>query len=68
MVIEIIVNGETQEAEAAITLGELIRKLGFHPESVAALVNDAIIERDRVEEVCLESGDAIELVRFVSGG
>lgn len=66
--IEITVNGEAQQVEAAVTLADLIRTLGFHPQSVAALINDKIVERNQVEEVCLEPDDAVELVRFVSGG
>ena len=65
---EITVNGESHQAAKAITLGELIRKLGFNPQAVAALVNDAVVERNQVESMCLEPGDAVELVRFVSGG
>lgn len=65
---EITVNGEVQQAEPGISLGGLVRTLGLDPRTMAALVNDAIVERDQFDEVCLEPGNAVELVRFVPGG
>ena len=68
MTITFTVNGETLEAEAGITLVELIAQLGLHPESLAALVNDEIVERGSFAEKILNASDTVELVRFVSGG
>ena len=68
MTITITINGESREVETTISLLELIEQLGFYPKSVAALVNDEIIDRDKFEEKTLAADDVVELVRFVPGG
>ncbi|HDP35093.1 MAG TPA: sulfur carrier protein ThiS [Candidatus Hydrogenedentes bacterium] len=66
--IEIKVNGETRMTDEGVTLAGLIADLGLDPKTVAALVNDEIVERERFDATGVKAGDTVELVRFVPGG
>ena len=66
--IAITVNGEMQQIEEKTSLGELIRKLELNPKTMAVLLNDAIVDRNRFDETCLAQDDIVELVRFLPGG
>jgi len=68
MNITIAVNGEKRDIAPDTSLMELIGQLGLAPKSVAALINDEIIDRHTFGEKILAANDAVELVRFVPGG
>lgn len=61
-------NGETYELPFTRTISEFIRDRGLHPQFVVVELNGEPLERSRYEEVGLEDGDRIELVRAVAGG
>ena len=64
----ITANGERFDLPAARTVAEFIRDRGLHPQFVVVELNGEPLERSRYEEVGLEDGDRIELVRAVAGG
>lgn len=66
--IQIVVNGEQKSIDKNTTMTGLLAILGFDPRTVAALLNDDIVARDRFDATALADGDQIELVRLVPGG
>jgi sulfur carrier protein len=68
MSINITVNCEPCNVPAETTLLLLVERLGLNPRTIAAQVNDAIIERSAYGETVLHAHDVVELVRFVGGG
>jgi thiamine biosynthesis protein ThiS len=66
--IKITVNGEIKNADAPMTVAELLRSLGIKPASVAVERNLKIVARTDFETEPVEEGDAIEIIRLVGGG
>jgi thiamine biosynthesis protein ThiS len=66
--ISIIVNGETREAAAGVTVSELLRVLGIHGGRVAIERNRQILPRANWSETRVVEGDRYEIVQFVGGG
>ena len=50
------------------TLAELLKQLDIDQATVAAQINDRIVERKKFAETKLSSRESIELLRFVGGG
>ena len=65
---KLMVNGEPKEANAPITLEELIQQLGVRKETVVAEVNRQIVNQDKRSKLQLAEGDQVELIQFVGGG
>ncbi len=61
-------NGKAYELPSARTVAEFIRDRGLYPQFVVVELNGEPLERRRYDEVRLEDGDRIELVRAVAGG
>lgn len=61
-------NGEPFDLPGAQTVAEFVRGRGLDPRFVIVERNGEPLERSRYEEVRLEDGDRIELVRAVAGG
>ena len=61
-------NGEEFELPAPPTVAEFVRGRGLDPRFVVVERNGEPLERSRYDEVRLEDGDRIELVRAVAGG
>jgi sulfur carrier protein len=66
--VNITANGESYELPAPRSVAEFIRDRGLHPQFVVVELNGEPLERTRYEEVRLEDGDRLELVRAVAGG
>ena len=64
----LIVNGETKEFEAGITLAQLIEALGIADKVMAAAVNMEVVKKAQWESFHPKEGDKIELLHFVGGG
>jgi sulfur carrier protein len=64
----IIVNGETKEYNAELTLLEMMNKLGIADKVMAAAVNMNIVKQDVWDTHTLNDGDKVELLDFVGGG
>ena len=66
---KITVAGNKKEYEDGITVAELIVKENVeNPEYVTVTVNDDFVERDDIETIKLNEGDAVEFLYFMGGG
>lgn len=64
----IIVNGQTKEVEAGITLAELLDQMKLNLDCVAVERNLEVVERDIFTSTSLSADDSLEIVQFVGGG
>ncbi len=62
------VNGEPRRLPGSISIAEMLGELGLDPRKVAVERNLEIVPRSSLSEVCVEDGDAFEIVHFVGGG
>jgi thiazole synthase len=51
-----------------ISIAAMLGQLGLDPRKVAVERNLEIVPRSSLSEVCVEDGDAFEIVHFVGGG
>lgn len=63
----ITVNGKPEDIQSSILL-DLLRAKRIEPQMVAVEVNDAMIERDRLDNTRLKDGDRVEFLFFMGGG
>ncbi|HCM43204.1 MAG TPA: thiamine biosynthesis protein ThiS [Candidatus Omnitrophica bacterium] len=65
---EILLNGDKRVVAQGLTLAKLLESLEIRTGSVAVEHNEKVIPRKNLEQVALNSGDKVEIVRFVGGG
>jgi thiamine biosynthesis protein ThiS len=66
--IEVRLNGEPDEIEEGLNVGELLARLGV-PVAVAIVErNGEVVPKSRFGEEIVGAGDRIEIVRFMGGG
>jgi sulfur carrier protein len=65
---QIRLNGECREIDAASTLAALLEQAGLAGRRVAVEVNGSIVPRGRHAEHRLADGDRIEIVHALGGG
>ncbi len=65
---EILLNGEKRKVGAGLTLAKLLESLEIRTGAVAVEHNEKVIPRRNLDQVALNSGDKVEIVRFVGGG
>jgi thiazole synthase len=53
---------------SGISIAAMLGELGLDPRKVAVERNLEIVPRSSLNEVCVEDGDAFEIVHFVGGG
>lgn len=66
--IQLFVNGETQEFEKDATVTNLLEKLGTSPERVAIELNLQVLDKQEYARTLLKDGDRLEIISFVGGG
>ncbi|MCC7393865.1 MAG: sulfur carrier protein ThiS [Sphingomonadaceae bacterium] len=66
--IHIVVNGEGRRLDAALSVHELLCRIGLNPAKVAVELNREILARSTFADVVLADGDTLEIVHFVGGG
>lgn len=64
----IIVNGQERELDAALSVLAFLATIGFDGRFVAVARNGEVLERDTFGQVMLADGDRLEVVRPVGGG
>lgn len=64
----ISVNDEPFELEKEMSLAQFIAEELEAEGEMVILVNDTVIPAEKREALILKEGDAVEAVRFVSGG
>ena len=65
---DVVINGETKQIGAGVTLLELLKELELDPRAVVVEHNRRIVRRAGLGDITVAEGDAIELVHFVGGG
>jgi thiamine biosynthesis protein ThiS len=66
--INVVLNGDTRELRAGMTVTDLLSDLGLHPRLIVVEHNREILDRDNFSSTEIHDGDALELVHFVGGG
>ncbi len=61
------INGELQNA-AGLTIAEYLRQAQFDLTRIAVERNEAFVPKAQYDQILLEDGDVVEIVRFVGGG
>jgi len=64
----VMVNGETLDLEAGLSLPSLLERLGKQVAHVAVEHNGEILDRDGIATAELREQDRLEIVHFVGGG
>jgi sulfur carrier protein len=64
----IVVNGQSRECDAAISLAQLLDGLALEPRRVAVELNRRIVPRSRYAATRLADRDELEIVTLVGGG
>lgn len=62
------VNGEQYDLPEAITVAELVERVGLGDQRIALEVNREIVPRSEYSETKLAEGDRVEIVRAIGGG
>ena len=63
------VNGEDQELAGSLSVSAFLEEIGMDaPRGVAIAVNDTVVPRSKWEEVRLQEGDTVEIIRATQGG
>lgn len=66
--IEVVVNGESRQVEAGLSVTQLLEHLGLQPQLVVVEHNREILDRASYPATAVRAGDNLELVHFVGGG
>lgn len=62
------INGEERRIPRDRSVADLLEDLELDPRAVVVEINREIVRREDVEDVVVEAGDRVEIVRFVGGG
>lgn len=62
------VNGEPADVVDVESISALLDHFGVSHQAVAVIANGAIVALDQFECHLIQSGDSIEIIRFVGGG
>ena len=64
----VVANGTPFQIAGDVSVAEFIRQRGLDPRYVVVERNGEPLERARYDEVMINEGDQLELVRAVAGG
>ncbi len=64
----VMLNGEPREVSDGVTVGQMLRELGFAGSAVAVAINTAFVPRSEHATHQLEQGDKVELLAPMQGG
>lgn len=62
------VNGEAYDLPEAITVAELLERVGLGDQRIALELNREIVPRGEYANTKLAEGDRVEIVRAIGGG
>ena len=68
MTIRILLNGEAQSADVALSLAAALQNWGYRDAAVAVAINGEFVPRSSYVQLRLGDGDSIEVVGAVEGG
>ena len=66
--LRIMVNGESRDLAAPVTVAALLQLIGLDTRKVAVERNEEIVPRSVYSQTWLEAGDKLEIVHFIGGG
>ncbi|MCH1542773.1 MAG: sulfur carrier protein ThiS [Alphaproteobacteria bacterium] len=66
--IEIIINGEKQAFNSAVSVADLLARLGLPEKKIAVEHNLEIVPKSAYASHMVEAGDRVEIVHFIGGG
>ena len=67
-VAKIQLNGDPYEVNDGTNLNELLNKLKIEKNKVAIEVNGEIVEKNKYQNLVLNTDDKVEIVHFIGGG
>jgi len=62
------VNGEDYQLPEALTVGELVERVGLADQRIALELNREIVPRSEYASTKLHEDDRVEIVRAIGGG
>lgn len=65
---QIFVNGEPQSFDTALSVADLLNRLGLPRQKIAVEHNLEIVVKSAYDTHMLADGDRIEIVHFIGGG
>ncbi len=65
---QIILNGETKEVEAKISLLNLLSQMNLSADKIAVEINKNVVRKKDWAEIFINKADKIEIIHFVGGG
>ena len=65
---KLLLNGETQDFAAPLTVAGLLAAIGLAERRVAVELNQAIVPRGRHATQVLAEGDRVEIIQAIGGG
>ena len=65
---EIVINGESLQVPAPLSVVDLLRHLELQGDRIAVELNHEIVRRDEWAATQLQEKDSLEIVQFVGGG
>jgi len=65
---EIVINGESQQLPASLSVVQLLERLKLQEDRVAVELNHEIVRREQWSATQLQDHDRLEIVQFVGGG
>ena len=66
--IEIRVNGKVKYISDKYKMSDLVKNLKIPMKKVAIELNQEIIDKKKINKICLKKKDKIEIVHFIGGG
>jgi thiamine biosynthesis protein ThiS len=66
--ITIQVNGQNRSLDNHKSISDLLRMLGIPSRRVIVERNREIVDKSSIDQVILEDGDKVEIIRIVGGG
>lgn len=68
MTIQVTINGRSLEVTEPITIASYLEEKGLRGRRLAVAHNGSVVTRDCYDEVTIDDGDTVEIVRPVGGG
>ena len=66
--IEVILNGRKEIFTEQLSILNLLKTLNLNPEINIVEKNEVFVDKNAYQQTCIDSGDKIEIIRFVGGG
>ncbi len=66
--IEVQINGETEEIEPGTTVSSILERKDVRPEMVAVEINGELVQKGKYLTLTLHSGDEMEFLHYMAGG